>query len=292
MPIKTKAAKQIARKKQADGEFAHEIEPIETESAEESSAPIFGLQQLGDIGRVPSANARQNLMRSIGETYGNSRAATIARQAAQAAQTATTQELSGAQWVSRYQDPRSLDALNDDFREDATAFVQALRDAGATVTINSTVRPPQRSYLMYWCTRIASAANPEAVAAQAQADTGPGSVADEIRWSHGNAARTKAAAQAMKNGYGIGSVVARRSNHNGGGAMDISISWSQRLTIRGKNGEEIRSTAASGVIRKATTSPDRGILAAGRSYGLMNYHDPSRGAVRGQDGVHWSRTGG
>jgi hypothetical protein len=290
MPIKTKAAKQIARKKKAGVEVSPEIEPIGLESAEEASALVFAPQQLGDIGRVPSANARQNILRSIGETYGNSRAALVARQAAQA--TATTQELSGAQWVSRYRDPRTLEALNDDFREDATAFVQALRNAGATVTITSTVRPPERSYLMYWCTRIASAANPEAVAAQAQADTGVGSVADEIKWSHGNAARTKAAAQAMKSGYGIGSVVARRSNHNGGGAMDITISWGQRLTIAGKNGEEIRSTAASGVIRKATTSPDRGILAAGRSYGLLNYHDPSRGSVRGQDGVHWSRSGG
>jgi hypothetical protein len=147
---------------------------------------------------------------------------------------------------------------------------------------------------MYWASKISLSSDPEATAKEAQADVAAGSVADEITWSHGDAKKTKDAAIAMRDGYGIGTgAVARDSNHNGGGAMDITISWSKKLTIKGKDGTDIESSAESGVIRKSTTSPDKGIMEAGRSYGIYNYHDTSNGSNRTKpDGVHWSRTGG
>ena len=200
--------------------------------------------------------------------------------------------LSGAAWCSKYQDPKSTDAMNDDVKGDAAAFIAALEAAGASVTINSTVRPPERSYLMYWASKIAFSKDPEAVAKQAQSDPEKqGNVSKDITWSHGNAAKTKQAAQAMVDTYQIGSAVARKSKHNEGGAMDISISWSKKLTITGKNGEKIETKTKSGLIVRDTTNIDKGILAAGKTFGLLNYNGPENAGSK-RDAVHWSRSGG
>lgn len=63
---------------------------------------------------------------------------------------AGTGELSGIRWVDRYRGSSSLKDLRGSFRDRAEAFVDALRAAGATVTISATHRPPQRAYLMHW----------------------------------------------------------------------------------------------------------------------------------------------
>lgn len=59
-----------------------------------------------------------------------------------------TLEKSGRQWVSRFMPSRNVSDLREPFRTNVTSFLAALRAAGVTVTINTTLRPPQRSYLM------------------------------------------------------------------------------------------------------------------------------------------------
>jgi hypothetical protein len=48
-----------------------------------------------------------------------------------------------------------VDDLQEPFRSKTTAFLGALADAGARVTIAATLRPPQRAYLMHYSSLIA-----------------------------------------------------------------------------------------------------------------------------------------
>ena len=58
-------------------------------------------------------------------------------------------ELSGKQWVVRFPDSKTTNALAADFRPGCEGFIAAMRTAGATVTVSSTRRPPERAYLMF-----------------------------------------------------------------------------------------------------------------------------------------------
>ena len=59
-------------------------------------------------------------------------------------------EPSGVVWVERFPTSGSTATLVDGFRQKCEAFLAALADAGATVNINATLRPPERAYLMHW----------------------------------------------------------------------------------------------------------------------------------------------
>ena len=81
------------------------------------------------------------------------------------------------------------------FRANLTAFVAALRAAGATVSVAATLRPVQRAYLMHWCWSIVKAkVDPRSV---------PTLDGVAIAWAHDDAqgdydaAASLAAAQAM-----------------------------------------------------------------------------------------------
>jgi hypothetical protein len=109
--------------------------------------------------------------------------------------------LSGAAWVSHFPTSNSLDDLREPFERNAKSFVSALRAASASVTIDDTVRPPQRAYLMHYSFAIAREdLDPATVPAMA----GVG-----IQWAHTDAAgatdstASKAAAEQMVQGYGI-----------------------------------------------------------------------------------------
>ena len=109
--------------------------------------------------------------------------------------------LSGAQWVSQFPTSSSLEDLTEPFRSNAKLFISALRAAHATVTVNDTLRSSQRAYLMHFCFEIArQGLNPATVPPMSGVD---------IQWVHADSAgnvdlaASKAAAQAMVNGYGI-----------------------------------------------------------------------------------------
>src|SRR5579871_6583979 len=90
--------------------------------------------------------------------------------------------LSGVLWVAKFPTSVSLDDLAEPFRSNAKKFIAALRAAGATVSIQATLRPPQRAYLMHWSFQIAGGLDPEKAPVLAEV---------EIDWVHRDAAGNK-----------------------------------------------------------------------------------------------------
>ena len=74
------------------------------------------------------------------------------------APTTTGKQPSGKYWVTwanaNAKNSERLEDLEPDFRKKAEAFIQALRDAGTTVTISATRRSDKRAYLFHWCWMI------------------------------------------------------------------------------------------------------------------------------------------
>jgi hypothetical protein len=63
--------------------------------------------------------------------------------------------LSGQLWVSKFPNSTSTDDLVDPFQSKAKKFIAALTAAGATVSVNATLRPKERAFLMHWSFRVA-----------------------------------------------------------------------------------------------------------------------------------------
>lgn len=133
-------------------------------------------------------------------------------------------EVSGRQWCERFPGSSSPDALLPDFRGRVWAFISAMQRGGAMVEITATYRPPERSYLMHWCWRIANAGyDPRDVPHLANVD---------IDWTHrGNEAAAQAAAREMVQQYGLEVQPALDSHHCHRRAIDMNIGWSGTLTI-------------------------------------------------------------
>ncbi len=147
------------------------------------------------------------------------------------------------------------------FRAKCDAFLAAINAAGGTVTINATLRPPKRAYLMHWSFVINTGeVDPE--------DVPPHSGVD-IEWVHRKAngspdrPASRAAAAAMVNGYGIAHKPALTSLHIFGKAIDMSIRWSGNLQIKKKNGTKapINSLPRSGLNHE--------LWAVGATYGVI-----------------------
>jgi hypothetical protein len=62
----------------------------------------------------------------------------------------TSSPLSGPSWASKFPDSKSVSDLAPAFGQDATAFMAAMNHAGITVRMLSTLRPPERAYLMHF----------------------------------------------------------------------------------------------------------------------------------------------
>lgn len=189
-------------------------------------------------------------------------------------------ELSGAQWVGRFPTSASTDDLEQPFRSNAEAFINAMRVAGATVLVSATLRPPERAYLMHWCWKISKQnANPQQV---------PASSGVSIEWAHNDASgaysetASRAAATAMVNGYGMQNLQiapALNSKHIQGVAIDMSISWSGNLTINNASGTAVTITSSP------RTGMNTDLAAVGATYGVIKF-------VGGDsDKPHWSDDG-
>lgn len=159
----------------------------------------------------------------------------------------TGREPSGIQWIARFPTSRSTESLAADFRPRCEAFLKALRDAGASVTINATLRPPERAYLMHFSFLInAGEIRPQDV---------PPKDGVNIDWVHKrqngapDLAASIAAAAAMVDRYGIAHRPSLSSLHILGQAIDMNVSWSGALAVRRKNGsvKTIASLPRSGL---------------------------------------------
>lgn len=193
---------------------------------------------------------------------------------------APTGDPSGSGWVSRYPTSSSTSDLASPFRENAESFIAALKAAGAIVSVNATLRPPERAYLMHNAWSIVKAgADPQSIPAKDGVD---------IQWAHQAAdgsydsVASLAGAQEMVDGYGIqslGTAPALNSRHIEGNAIDMSISWFGTLTIRDATGNDvtITSTPRDGMNANLAT--------VGASYGVQKFVGGAK------DIPHWSTDG-
>ena len=189
-------------------------------------------------------------------------------------------EPSGVSWVAQFPTSASVADCAEPFRSNLTAFLAALRAAGASVSIAATRRPAQRAYLMHWCWSIVKAkADPQAIPVMDGVD---------IAWAHaddqGNydPAASLAAAQAMVNAYGmqnLNTAPALNSNHIAGTAVDMNISWPGDLSIANQDGSSVQITSQP----RTGMNPDLRLV--GKSYGVLKFVG---GAT---DMPHWSDDG-
>jgi hypothetical protein len=185
---------------------------------------------------------------------------------------------SGKYWVTwanaNAQNSTSVDDLTEPFRTDAKAFIKALTDAGATVSVRTTTRSKKRAYLFHWCWLIGLG---KAKASDATAMPGVG-----IMWDHGDAAESKKGAKEMIDGFGLAvppnSTVAPSltSNHTPGKAIDMVISWTGTIKIKTKDGAE------KSVEFMADVNKNSDLHALGASYGAKKLTT---------DAPHWSHDG-
>ncbi|HTW57150.1 MAG TPA: hypothetical protein VMD99_03355 [Terriglobales bacterium] len=182
---------------------------------------------------------------------------------------------SGPQWVGRFPNSNRIDDLVDPFRSNARKFVAALKTAGATVSINATLRPKERAYLMHWSFCIAREdCDPETVPAM------PGV---NIEWIHTDTSgnkqmdASKRAAEQMVEGYDIAFRPVLVSRHTQGLAIDMDISWtSAAITIKDAAGNNVAINAGA----KDGSNPQ--LHDVGRTYGVIKLI---------ADPPHWSSDG-
>lgn len=178
---------------------------------------------------------------------------------------------SGPAWVEKFPTSVSVDDLVAPFKENTRAFLKALADAGATVEISATFRPPERAFLMHYAYRIArQGLDPAAVPVNAKID---------IDWVHRTAsgkvdlAASRNAAEEMVQAYGIVYKPALNSNHTLGLAIDMTISWEGSLTIALASGQ--KTTIDSG----PRTGQNSHLHEVGKSYQVLKMVS---------DPPHWS----
>ena len=179
-------------------------------------------------------------------------------------------EQPGVQWVSRYQGTNSLEDLSPVYGPMAKGFINALRAAGASVTIAATYRPMERSYLMYNAWRVSTG--------KVATNAVPSYPGVNIDWSYGgNRAAAKAAAQAMCSAYGINWRSAKQkvapagsSRHNYRAAVDMNIQGYIGKMIANPKGVKVKVSSFSQLV------------ALGAQYGVHYYSG---------ENMHWSDTG-
>lgn len=179
--------------------------------------------------------------------------------------------LSGAAWwkanQARYSNSANLSDLTPSFRDRAKAFVTALRDAGASVTVSATRRNETRAWLMHYCFMIA------------KGQIAPGDVPSHpqcaIVWDHGDPAKSKRGAQEMVDLFAIVYLPSLTSRHIEGKAVDMTISWTGTLKIEDADGKSYSLTAPR-------TSDNATLQKIGKSYGVVKLLS---------DPPHWSSDG-
>lgn len=199
--------------------------------------------------------------------------------------TRNSNEKSGKQWVNRFMPSKETMHLKSPFRENVEAFIAAMQSSGAQVTINTTLRPPQRSYLMYFAREIAKGRISPDKVPEFIPKNGDNPV--EIDWAHRdqlgkpNIASAINAAKQMDATYGAAGIIGKpyKSNHNIGKAIDMKISpnWAIGNLIKNKQGTTIQIKSK------------RDLIDLGASYKV--FHWTYSGPRAKDDEPHWSETG-
>jgi hypothetical protein len=147
---------------------------------------------------------------------------------------------SGIYWVTwasgHAQDSDSVDDLDDTFKTNVKAFIKALEDAGAKVTVINTLRNAKRAYLFHWCWLIGLD--------KAKASDATEMAGVDIEWDHGDAEKSKKGAKDMIDHFGLAvppkstDAPALDSRHIQGNAIDMEITWKDTIKIKKKDGKE------------------------------------------------------
>jgi hypothetical protein len=201
----------------------------------------------------------------------------------------TDKQLSGPSWSSRWPGgDRQIGHLNATFGPRVQNFVTAMITAGATVVPQSTLRSPQRSYLMHFSYLVSK----EQLAPQAVPAYRP--LADEkgpqICWLHRtvsgrvDAGTSVAGAGGLLSALGVDSSLkvapALHSRHNTGDAIDMQIRWTTpSLRIKNAAGQTVKITSTP----HDGTNPD--LIKVGATY-AVNHFSPVAA-----DRNHWSSDG-
>lgn len=182
--------------------------------------------------------------------------------------------LSGPAWCSRYPNSSDPETLAEPFRSNVRRFLDALKQAGATVTISATRRSAERQYLMRGAWTIArDCLSPEAVPPMAGVD---------IQWSHPDDPNepdsdpSVIAAEAMVKAYGIVFKPALTSRHIEGLAIDMDIKWWGDLTIPWSDGRN------HVIVSAPRGGANTDLHAVGASYGVIKLvSDPPHWSIDG-----------
>jgi D-alanyl-D-alanine dipeptidase len=209
-----------------------------------------------------------------------------ANKAVTAAKTAQPSDRkSGAHWHSYFPQSADIADLKEPFQSNVRSFITAMKDAGVAVNINTTLRPPQRSYLMYYAREIASGnlAPKDVPAFEPQNGDQP----VDIDWEHRDASgkpdpdAAKKGASALDSAYGAEGAIGKpyRSNHNGGEAIDMRFipDWAIGKSVAKKSGDKVDVTSKQDLID------------IGASYDVLHWN--YAGAKPKKDNPHWSKTG-
>jgi len=210
--------------------------------------------------------------------------------------TATAQvhisEHSGRRFAERHPGSKDLNELKDrdpdSFQQRVRRFIQALEDAGATVTVGSTYRSDETQYLMHYAWRIAHGdINP--------ADVPPWPGID-ICWDWLNEDGTQdlgassLGAQELVDAYHMVNYAAKPpySHHRDHLAVDLSISWHGNITVRNvtlPDGTVGNVTLQNGTGIPETDSMNRQLWNLGQRPNFDITHN------QGTDWPHWSPDG-
>lgn len=161
--------------------------------------------------------------------------------------------LLGPEWTMRYANPETEQELlialksarpEDDLDARVQLLVQQLRAQGADVTVESTVRPRERGYLMwgaFWLSRATTTAQVRARAKTLERLNQKWGLNVPIRWRHPKGWRaTTEAAKQMAEAYNVVYATkagAQRSNHYDGTAIDCTaVKLPRTLTLTAPDG--------------------------------------------------------
>ncbi|MEJ1936130.1 peptidoglycan-binding protein, partial [Nostoc sp. NIES-2111] len=178
------------------------------------------------------------------------------------------ERLSGKNWINSFLDRDSIDDLASPFRQKVRAFERALQDAGATISVASVLRPPERAYLMHYAFRISRN--------EISAQNVPPMPNVDINWVHYNNAISIQAAKDMVYAYNIAYRPVLTSRHTRGLAIDWEITWNGTLKVKNANGNIVN------IGEPCTSYENSAIWQVGRSYGVIKL---------ASDRPHWSSDG-
>jgi hypothetical protein len=182
--------------------------------------------------------------------------------------------LSGSAWCAQFPTSTSVSDLEADFGGKVQKFIDALTAAGVTPSISATKRPSNRAFLMHWSWRI--------VKENYDAQTVPAREGVKINWWHGDAEKSKKAAQDMVDTYQTGGgkqAPSLTSRHIEGKAIDMDTNWAGELKIKDATGKETTITS------EPRTGANADLIKVGATYGVIHFTNAAN------DVPHWSTDG-